>query len=93
MHVSVHDCISISFVYSLWQILQVTHLLLSSQLIGKSAIGVIDADAAAQIRFRVLDTLQLVGAQLQDAFTFLALTQLRRDHWHARTMMVITNGG
>lgn len=66
-------------------------MLLASQLIGESAIGVIDANAAPQVRLRVLDALQLVGAQLQDAFALLALTQLGRDHWHARPMMMIAN--
>lgn len=79
--------------YSLWHILHVSQLLLAPQLIGKTAIGVVDAHTASEIRLGVLDALQLVGAQLQDAFALLTLPQLGRDHWHARPMMMITDGG
>jgi len=78
--------------FSPGQILEVSHLFLAAQLVGQSAVGVVDADAPPEIRLRVLDPLQLVGAQLKDSLALLALPQLWGYHGHTGSMMMVADG-
>jgi hypothetical protein len=68
-------------------------LFLTANVLGEARKGVVDAHAASKIPLRVFNVLQLVDAQLEDAFAKLAQSELRRNHRHFGTVASVGGRG